>query len=764
MANTLLNAALGYAQRFGWHVFPCEPRGKKPLTNHGFKDATTDPAIIAQWWERWPDANIGVACGPSKLVAIDADVKSGAPGLETWAALCAELQLDTTTPTALTPSDGQHVIYVTGDLDIGCSVGRLGSGLDVRARGGYIVAPPSIGSNGSAYRWAPGLSPNDVAPRPIAESLAERLATPKREAAPEPPEEPESDPPHPPDERERAYALAALADEKKLLISALPGERNVTLNKSAFSLGQLVSTGALSRDEVEIALYEACAGNALVADDGGRSVRATIESGLDAGMRKPRRIPRESDNEFLLHAGDHDEANARSVDRIYGRGFLHCPAYGWLHWTGTHWDRTHAEYHLDRAVVAILRRRRALAASVTGYKTTYRATRPSAANVRGCKSLLASLRMARVETFDRSPDELNVRNGVLNLRTGKLTPHAPSQRFTYCLPTEYDADADAHEWLDFLSAALGGSDEKAMRAYLQEALGYTLTGHTSEECLFYLYGPTRSGKGVFTETILALLGGKPLSTEVSFATFTSRRGGDTQNFDLAPLKPCRFVTAGEGGRNQKLNVALLKRMTGGNDIYCAFKYGTHFSYRPQFKVWLASNHPANADPDDDAAWYRVKTIHFPTSHAEREDKLLKARLHQPENLRGLLAWAVVGAQRWYRRGAGGLRPPSEVKRDTAEARYSLDYVQQWLDERVTRTGDDAFVENAYLYSNYQHWCEAVGYRPKGMRALTMALKQRGYQAGKLKWHDGKNRRGCVGIELAWGVASLSDRLLERAEH
>jgi phage/plasmid-associated DNA primase len=74
-----------------------------------------------------------------------------------------------------------------------------------------------------------------------------------------------------------------------------------------------------------------------------------------------------------------------------------------------------------------------------------------------------------------------------------------------------------------------------------------MTGRTSEECLFYLYGPTRAGKGTFTETIMALLG-QPVGKEVNFTTFTSKRDGDTQNFDLAPLKPARYVTASEDNK------------------------------------------------------------------------------------------------------------------------------------------------------------------------------------------------------------------------
>ena len=182
--------------------------------------------------------------------------------------------------------------------------------------------------------------------------------------------------------------------------------------------------------------------------------------------------------------------------------------------------------------------------------------------------------------------------------------------------------------------------------YLQMAVGYSLTGHTSEECLWYVFGPSRSGKGIFTEVMLALLG-SPLAIEVDFATFTAKREGDTQNFDLAPLKPTRLVITSKSNRYEVLNAGKIKQLTGGNYVRAAYKHRDLFTYRPQFKAWLVSNQPVNADVDDDALWYRVKVLEFPNGHAGQEDKTLKPRMKAADTLRGVLRWAVEGAKRWY---------------------------------------------------------------------------------------------------------------------
>jgi len=415
-----------------------------------------------------------------------------------------------------------------------------------------------------------------------------------------------------------------------------------------------------------------------------------------------------------------------------------------LHFNGRFWDREDAEAQLDRAIVNTLKRRRKAAVD-GGREAIVKAAKPSAHNLRGCKYNFRSLVTVSVKAFDQSPDHLNCANGVLDLRTGRLVPHSPAQRFTYCLPVEYKPQADQTAWLRFLHDATDGRPE--MVRYLQLALGYSLTGHTREECMFYLYGPTRSGKGTFTETVIAMLGEKPIATEVDFGTFTASRKGDTQNFDLAPLKPCRFIAAAESKRNESLNAAKVKQITGGNYIRCAFKYRDHFEYRPQFKVWLASNHPVDTDVDDDAVWYRIRVIDFPRSHAGREDKMLKHRLRSPEVLRGVLAWAVEGARKWY---AKGLETPTRVQEATNQARHDIDFVAQWLDECVDKTdGPKDFVANAVLYDSYHNWCVANGVEPEKKRSLTTALKAKGFKAGTQRKCPvtGRNRRGCVGIRL-----------------
>jgi len=167
-----LEAALAYAAR-GWFVFPCGS-DKKPLTAHGFKDASQDPAQLQAWWDRWPGAAIGLDCGRSGLVVVDLDVKGGADGPGEWRKLGISEDLALT---SMTPSGGWHFIFkdTTGGV-IRNSAGKLGPGIDIRANGGYIILPGSQVESGryeAVGDWA-------VDPGELPQALVLLLTRPER--------------------------------------------------------------------------------------------------------------------------------------------------------------------------------------------------------------------------------------------------------------------------------------------------------------------------------------------------------------------------------------------------------------------------------------------------------------------------------------------------------------------------------------------------------------------------------------------------------
>lgn len=138
--SSTLDAALQYADR-GWPVFPCKP-DKKPHTAHGFKDASTDHATIMQWWRQWPEAQVAVACGPAGICVIDLDLGKGKDGIAAFSRLKDENGPDWCEVVASTPRGGRHYVYLMPEHPVSCSTDIIpGSGIDVRADGGYVVVP-----------------------------------------------------------------------------------------------------------------------------------------------------------------------------------------------------------------------------------------------------------------------------------------------------------------------------------------------------------------------------------------------------------------------------------------------------------------------------------------------------------------------------------------------------------------------------------------------------------------------------------------------
>lgn len=455
---------------------------------------------------------------------------------------------------------------------------------------------------------------------------------------------------------------------------------------------------------------------------------------------------------YLLDEGAHDEGNAQAVMKRYGGSFLFNDSLGWLHHTGTHWKAAGAEASLERGITETLQAR-IMAATFSGqaqqYASLIKKCIPNSAAIQGAKNQLKSAAYVDHEIFDNDLDLLNCPNGVVDLTNGTMSPHSTSQRFTHCTVVEYKPNEDYTDWVEWLTE----TTTPEIAEWLQIAVGYSLTGHTREEILFYLYGPPRSGKGTFIEAIIALLG-KPMSSVISFSTLTAPQEADTQNFNLAPLHSSRFVSAEESNPHERFNEAKVKLITGGNDIQCAFKRKTPFTYRPKYKIWLASNNPVNADPDDDAVWGRIRVIEFPHSKLGKEDKALKERMKSIEMLESILCWAIEGAIKWYQLGSAGLKELDSAAKTKSEQRNELDSIQAWLDECCKTDDPTAFTANSALRSSYENWCRDNGHTPKRQKGFTQSLIRKGYNNndGKTVRHVdnlgmSKSSRGFYGIQV-----------------
>jgi hypothetical protein len=238
--NPTLEAALAYAAS-GWPVFPCKPwPSKAPLTAHGYRDATTDPAKIREWWRRWPGAIIGTPTG-SRFVVLDVDPRHR--GIETLAGFGFSEAIEA--PTVETPGGGWHFYLAPPDPPIRGTVGAtgrrgIGAGLDWRARGNYVILP----SPGSGYSWVADTRELSFAPVPAALMPREPEFA---DAVGEAREASVLDP----------YGAAALASAIENIRDAPEGAQRSTLNGECFSIGRLAGAGGVPAALALLALTEA---------------------------------------------------------------------------------------------------------------------------------------------------------------------------------------------------------------------------------------------------------------------------------------------------------------------------------------------------------------------------------------------------------------------------------------------------------------------------------------------------------------------------
>lgn len=286
--SPLLRAAVALARR-GWHVFPCVPGGKRPALPADWQAlATIDPQQVWRWW-RVRDWNIGIACGPSGLVVVDLDIphhpraetlvaRGPRTGIDEFARLCDAhgAPYPDSTFSVETPSGGRHLYFEASGPDIRNSAGKIAPLVDIRANGGYVVAPGSRTVQG-AYRVI-----RDERPVSLPGWLARLLAR--------PPEISTGDlrePPFAVGPGGTGSPMEALDHAVIRVSTAWEGTRNDTLNRASYYMGELSGGKRLDAGYAARRLLDAALRSGLPEQE----ARRTIRSGMTAGQTRPRARP-----------------------------------------------------------------------------------------------------------------------------------------------------------------------------------------------------------------------------------------------------------------------------------------------------------------------------------------------------------------------------------------------------------------------------------------------------------------------------------------
>ena len=244
---------------------------------------------------------------------------------------------------------------------------------------------------------------------------------------------------------------------------------------------------------------------------------------------------------------------------------------------------------------------------------------------------------------------MNVNNGTINLKTGELQPHNPADLITRVISTNYTPDATSDEWLKFLNRTFG--NKKDLIAFVQRALGYSITGSQGEMAIFFCHGEGWNGKSTLLGACRLILG--EYAAEVEPAAFmVDKNRGTGPNEAIASLYNVNFVTSTEIEEGQRLSTALLKRMTGGESLRCEHKFERGFNYKPRYKLWMSGNHEPEISDTTKSIKNRFKKVPFlftisAVERVQHYEEVLASKYGE-----AILAWLVKGCLEWQQTGLG----------------------------------------------------------------------------------------------------------------
>jgi len=276
----------------------------------------------------------------------------------------------------------------------------------------------------------------------------------------------------------------------------------------------------------------------------------------------------------------------------------------------------------------------------------------------------------KVNALDADPFLLTCENGTVDLKTGELRPHDPSDLITRLVPVEYNPDAAAPRFRQFLREVLVDED---VITFVQRYAGYSLTGDARERAFAILWGSGKNGKSTLVELLHEVIGDYAQNTDVE--TVLAKRHTGVGN-DVAALKGARFVSCSEVEKGRRLAESKVKQLTGRDTVTARFLFNEPFDFKPEFKLWMSTNNKPEIRGTDDAIWDRIRLVPFTRRfEGSNSDTDLPRKLR--EELPGVLAWMVEGCLSWQSEGLG---EPERVTNATAEYRYEMDTLAAFIEE------------------------------------------------------------------------------------
>ena len=410
-----------------------------------------------------------------------------------------------------------------------------------------------------------------------------------------------------------------------------------------------------------------------------------------------------------------DHGNAQLLIAAHGQQLRYVPSRGqWLTWTGQRWAWCEDDGEAIQAATDAIH-------SLAPRDDAERKHKVRSLSRRGLEAAAALARRdARIrvtaDQLDADPHKLNTPSGVVDVRTGTLTPAAPDQLHTRITGVPYTAGAAAPRWQQFLADTFQGDQE--MIAFIQRLAGYSAAGVVTHHVLPFLHGAGGNGKSVFLDVLIALLGDYASTAPADFLM----TGGREDENAVARLAGLRLVVCSEVAQGSHFNEAKIKLLTGGDRLTARFLYQRHFTFTPSHTLWLMANHQPKVDAGGESFWRRLRLLPFTTVvPAEQRVEGLAQQLIDAEGP-GILAWIIDGARDVL---AHGLREPDSVMAATAQYAEEEDALARFVAERC-HVGGGSLVRVATrdMRSAYENWCRDEGEKPLSRQLLGRELRTR----------------------------------------
>ena len=338
-------------------------------------------------------------------------------------------------------------------------------------------------------------------------------------------------------------------------------------------------------------------------------------------------------------------------------------------------------------------------------------------SVLGVMTMTESIRV-KSDKMDLDNYLFNAEKLTLNLKTGECQTPDKNNLITKKSNFIYDKNAKCPIW-DMFLMQIFNNDTDLIR-FVQKAMGYSLSGDTSEQCLFILWGTGANGKSTFLNVLQHLFGDYASTTR----TETFMKKTSEQSNDLARLKGARLVITSEAEQGKQLSESLIKQITGGDKLTARFLYGEFFDFVPTFKIFMATNHKPNIKGSDNGIWRRIKMIPFTvTIPPEKRDKHLTEKLIAENS--GILNWLLEGYRLWEKEGL--YNEPKAVAEATAEYRDDMDSIQTFINECLeVDASQKSRLENSVLYATYEKWCAKNNEHLMSHKWLSTQMQEKGF--------------------------------------